>query len=399
MSRRTWAGATGTGLVVALLVFGAFVGGVGPAAAQSSAITVSNASVTSSSPEVGETFVVQATIKNAQQASGDFDVSSVYVQKPGGRSRVARELGTLAPGTQTTVQIPVTVDEPGWHTLSLRVTGSDADNPVKTIDHPIPVRIQGTESNALAMAATADDLGPSDQTDLHVTVANGFNQAITGVTLQVDSPGMTLPEPQRVASRLPPGNQSRFSFPVRDAEAGEYTVDATLTYTSASGDRRTIRRNLSTVVSPVSEPGRIELTGVDVTRENGHLVIRGSASNVGTTDVSSVNVSVVDGETAGPAESSATYFVGTVPASDFSSFNVRAEPTGQGNVTVPIRVGYVVDGVRTSRTVEVDHRLNRTPTGGQADGGGGGGLGGILVIGGLLLAVVGGVLGWRRYSG
>lgn len=396
MTRRVRTAATGTGVVLGIVVVAAVLGGVGPAAAQSSAVTVTNATVTSSSPAAGETFVVRATVRNAQQADAAFEVSNVYVQTPDGRSRVARDLGTLAPGTQTTVEIPVTVEEPGWHTLSLRVTGSDATDPVITVDHPIPVRIQGAESSQVAMAATADDLGPSGRTDLHVTVANGFDRAITGVDLRVSSPGMTLPEPQRVASRLPPGNQTRFSLPVRNAEPGEYTVSVDLAYTSAEGDRRTIERTLSTVVSPVSEPGRIELTGVDVERVDGALEIRGSASNTGTTDVTGANISVLAGETAVPAGSSATYFVGNVPASDFSSFNVRAEPTGNGTITVPLRVSYVVDGVRTSRTVEVDHRLDRTPAAGQP-GSGGGGISGLLVIVGLVLVVGAGVVGWRRY--
>lgn len=397
MSGRVRTAAAGIGVVVSLVVLAGVFGAVGSAAAQSSAVTVTNATVTSSSPSAGETFVVRATVRNAEGAEGAFDLSNVYVMKSGGRSGVARDLGRLAPGTQTTVEIPVTVEEAGWHTLSVRVTGSDANDPVITVDHPLPVRIQGGESSEVAMAATADDLGPSGRTDLHVTVANGFDRAITGVDLQVDSPGLTLPEPQRVASRLPPGNQTRFTLPVRDVEAGEYTVSVALAYTSGEGDRRTIRRNLSTVVSGVNQPGTIDLTGIDVTREDGQLVVRGSASNTGTTDVASVNVSVLEGETAEPADSSSTYFVGNVPASDFSSFNVRAEPTGNGTVTVPLRVGYVVDDVRTSRIVEVTHRLNRTPTGGQ--GGSGGGGSGLFVIVGLLLVVGAGVFGWRRYRG
>lgn len=388
---------TAVALAVAIALVAVALGASGPATAQSSAVTVPNATVSSSNPAAGETFVVRGTVQNAANADGAFDLNDVYVQTPDGRSSVARDLGTLAPGTSTTVQIPVSVSDPGWHSLSFRVKGTDDSGQVRNLEHPVPVNVGTEETSQLAMAATADDLGPSGRTDLQVTVANGFDRAITGVDLQVDSEGLELPEPQRVASRLPPGNETTFTFPIRDVEPGGYTVSTTLRYTSANGDRQTIERDLSAVISPVSEPGTISLTGVEVTREGGELAIRGSASNEGTTDVTGVNVSVVPGETARPADSSATYFVGDVPASDFSSFDVRAVPQANDTVRIPIRVSYVVDGVRTNRTVGVSYSLssNAEPDRGEGENGGGGP--GLVAILGVLFVAGAAVVGWRRY--
>lgn len=389
---------TAGAVVLALALLSVPVLAAGPTSAQSSSVTVTNTTVTPESPSAGETFIVKATIANAESAGASYDLTNVYVKKPGGgRSDVARDLGELSPGTSTTVEIPVSVAESGWRSLSLQVHGVDQVHGVENFQHPVPVRIGGAGASQISMAATADDLGPSGRTDLRVMVANGLDQAITGVDLEVDSEGLTLPEPTRVASRLVPGNQTTFTLPVRDVEPGEYTVTVDLSYTTESGDRRTVERELSTVVSAVDEPGEIRLRGVEVVPgEGGRLEVRGSAANVGTTDVSSVDVSVQDGETAGPADSSATYFVGNVPASDFSSFTVTAQPTTNGTVTIPLEVSYVVDGVRTNRTVAIDHQVTPQPSPGQNQGGGGGGAGLVTIVG--LLFVVGAVvIGWRRY--
>lgn len=388
-------------VVLALAVLAIGPVATAPVAAQETSVTVTNATVTTSSPAAGETFVVRATIRNSERANGSFDLTNVYVQGPDGRSTVARDLGQLAPGSATTIEIPVSVSESGWHSLSVRVHGISPSDSVKTLRHPIPVQIGDEEASQLSMAATADDLGPSGQTDLRVTVANGFERAVTGVNLRVESDGMTLPESQRVASRLVAGNQTTFTFPVRDVDPGQYTVRATMQYSIDGGDRRTVERELSTVVSPVEEPGRIGLSGIDVEPEDDVLAVRGTAANSGTTDVTSVNVSVVDGETAGPADSSASHFVGDVPASDFSSFTVQAEADDNetDTITIPIRVSYIVDGERTSHLEAVTHELD-SETGPEENPAGGNGsrVGTYAIIGAVvLIGII--LLGWRRYRG
>ena len=398
---------TTVSLVAGFVVFGLMaaliVAGATPAAAQNSAVTVTNASTSEETPTAGETFVVRVRIANAGGAGAnydldqvdDFDLNQVHVETPRGRSYVARDLGTLAPGSATTVRIPVRVHEPGSQTLSVRVYGQDGVS-IKNIQHPVPVEIEGDRSARISMAASADDLGPSGRTDVDLTVANGFDQAISGIELTVQSDDLTLPESQRVTSGLPPGNVTRFSLSARDVEPGPQDLAVTMNYTTTSGDRQTVRRNLTAVVSQVSEPGRIRLTELDVAREGQQLVVRGSASNVGTTDVSGVVIGVEDTNTAAPAGGASDFFVGEVPASDFSSFDVSVAPQTNGTVTIPLNVSYVVDGERTSRIVEVTHQVSAQSNDAESDGGGGSSLPLLL---GVLVLVGAAVFGWRRYRG
>ncbi len=383
-----------TGLAALALLGTLFAVAPAPAAAQSSAVTVTNTSVSPSTPTTGETFVVTARITNAQSASADFDINQVHVETPRGRSYVARNLGTLGPGSSTTVRIPVRVDQPGSHTLSVKVFGESGPR-IVNLEHPVPVEIEGERAARLSMAASAADIGPSGRTDLQVSVANGFNEAISGVELTVTSDDLTLPESQRITSQMPPGNVTRFSLPARDVEPGPHDVSVTMRYTTANGDRQTITRNLTAVVSRVSAPGRIRLTEIDVVRERGQLVVRGSASNVGTTDVSGVVVGVEESQTAGPAGGSADFFVGEVPASDFSSFDVSVRPKTNGTITIPLNVSYVVDGERTSHVVEVTHDTAASSGAAEPEPQSGGSP--LLLIVGALVLVGALVVGWRRY--
>ncbi|MFC7226909.1 hypothetical protein N0B31_05795 [Salinirubellus salinus] len=147
------------------------------------------------------------------------------------------------------------------------------------------------------------------------------------------------------------------------------------TAASATGDEVRLER----------VPGRVELTGVDVGTEDGTTTISGSVSNVGLADVDAVVVRVVASEGVTPVAPNREYFVGTVPASDFVSFDVTAR-LDPNTTSVPLNVSYVADGDRQSQTVAVPIDAPLTPD----PSGGGGGTGGLLLpaLGGLLVVVV-----------
>jgi hypothetical protein len=149
-----------------------------------------------------------------------------------------------------------------------------------------------------------------------------------------------------------------------------------------------------------SVPGTIDLTGLDVIRQGGRFQISGSASNVGSTAADSVLVSVVNTENVTPATPNRDYFVGTVPASDFVSFDVYART--EGNVTsVPLEVTYLVDDTRKRQTFDVDldrmgGSAQQSEQDGDSEGGDQNSMLPVFVAGGLALLVVVGVL-VRRY--
>jgi len=250
------------------------------------------------------------------------------------------------------------------------------------------------ESDPLRNSVELDTTAVGSGTDraLRVAVSNGANAPISDVIVSASSENASF---QRVLLENVSASTTR---QVRlNATMDEPRADVTVT---ADYELGTEAERTTTETTLRSVPGTIDLTGLDVLRQGGRLQISGSASNVGSTGADSVLVSVVDTETVTPATPNRDYFVGTVPASDFVSFDVYART--EGNVTsVPLEVTYLVDDTRKRQTFDV--AIDRTGGVAQQQGEDGDSGGGdqnsmlpVFVAGGLALLVVVGVL-VRRY--
>ncbi len=112
------------------------------------------------------------------------------------------------------------------------------------------------------------------------------------------------------------------------------------------------RRTVETTVGYVPKAD-VRLTGTSV--EGGSsLTVTGSASNVGIDDADGVLVEVVDTEYVEPRQPQPDYFVGTVPASDFGTFELNADVTGEVDA-IPVEVSYTYEGERQSHVVEIPY--------------------------------------------
>jgi hypothetical protein len=156
--------------------------------------------------------------------------------------------------------------------------------------------------------------------------------------------------------------------------------------------------------------GNITLTGIEVIRTGGTVRLAGSASNTGETAVTGAVVNVVGTERVTPVSPSKNYFVGNVPAGEFTSFELTARLAGNRTDTVPVRISYIADGEQYARVEAVTLADTGGPVGtpaGPSDHrgppGGGGFLGvgridvvGILLRVGLVVAVGAGLVYWWR---
>ncbi|MFC6727013.1 hypothetical protein ACFQE1_22055, partial [Halobium palmae] len=167
-----------------------------------------------------------------------------------------------------------------------------------------------------------------------------------------------------VVESLPPGATRTVQLGVSNLD-GPTSVTVRAAYEVDGRTNRTVEQT----VEVRANPGRIQLTGLDSADEGDYLRISGSASNVGLQPVDSVIVRVLPVEGVEPSPPNREYFVGTVPASDFVSFDVSAQ-VGANVSQVPLEVTYLSDGTRRSETVEVPVE---PAVGSGAVGGSGGG--------------------------
>jgi hypothetical protein len=458
-----------------------------PTAAQSTSVVVTNATHTPETPSVGDTFEVSATIRNQAGADGPFTVNSVAVSVPGrgpaGYTR-ARDLGTLSPGSSIEVALPATVAEPGWHQLRVLVNGQTSSGRAVQVQHPVTVQVVDRQEPQLDLQFEDGVVG--SESPVSLTVANGRADAIRNLRVELTGDDVGVDRPSRVRSSLAGESEANYTFGVTPGRAGDRQLAARLTYTVASGERRTVTerfrypvapldsdvrldvatvggetptvevtvvnlgnapledvtitgesgdadlstalvdrvesRNTATVRLNVTDlasvgtglvvradyevggerrtaarevggafvPGRVDLTGIDAARtDDGTVRITGTASNVGTTRVQAVTVRVRSTESVTPANPGKEYFVGSVAASDFSSFTVNARVDGGNATTIPLEVTYLVGGEERSRTVRATFDPPETP---ERSGGGFP----LVGVGVVLAAAVAGVLLWRR---
>jgi hypothetical protein len=218
----------------------------------SPAVAITNVTVTPEQPTAGDTFEVQATVRNDESAGASFEVQELYVDRPGGRSYVADKLGTLAPGSSTTVSIPVTVDSTGQYTLSIKASGTTRGGRVVIVRQPVPVRVVGEQRPQVNIVGSNWEAGTA--TTANVTVANGRPDPIRGLELTLGGETATLDSATRVRASLAGETSVTYSFDVVPQRVGTQQLTARLQYTGPAGDAKTVSRTQTIAVSE-RDPG------------------------------------------------------------------------------------------------------------------------------------------------
>jgi hypothetical protein len=282
------------------------------------------------------------------------------------------------------------VDEGGTVTAPFRFRASSAGTHQlrATLSYTLPDGTDRTvtqnrtiETEALSEGVVVDatSSGSGAEQRVRVDVFNQGNAVAEDVVVTAVSENATVG--QAILSAVEPGSTEQVRL---NATLSEPRADVAVTadYETGSNERRV---NATTTLRSV--PASIELTGLNVVREGGELQITGSTSNVGMTAARSVVVRVVPTAGVEPAAPNRDFFVGEVPASDFSSFDLTARATGNVS-SIPVAVSYLVDDTRRTQTFEVavDGSVGAQPQ--QPQGGGGPGTGVFLVLGLAVVAVL-----------
>lgn len=298
----------------------------------------------------------------------------------------------IADGESTTAAFDFRPSAAGDHEVTATLAYSTPGGATRTVTETLTVGTDPLRDNVALDLSTREG---GDAQTVTASVLNRGNAPISNVSVRATSPNASVE--QSLVDRVAPGG-SRTVRLNATLSGDRAAVDVVATYDVG---RQRGRTSASTALTQT--PGTISLTGIEVVPQGGRLRVSGSASNLGTTDARSVLVRVDDTERVTPTAPNPEYFVTTVPASDFRSFDVYAAV--RGNVsTVPLEVEYLVDGERRTRTFEADAaRASRALAAGpdvEPRSAGGGfplslAIGAVVVV--VALAVV--VRAWRTDRG
>jgi hypothetical protein len=296
-----------------------------------------------SSPEAvaGAETPVNVTVVNGDSSplSGvalDVSGDAVRIDEP------RRVKGTLGAGEEHTFGYDATFLDSGQQTLETTLSFTTADGHDRTVTESAPVTVEETLVDPQLTAAMERN---ESETNVRATLTNFGNVPLEDGQIRATVDGDV------VARSLVPDVAPETDRIVRlDGSAvpdGPVTVVARF---EAAGEEYVEETDLTFAPAP---EGRIELTGVDTTRRGSTVTVSGEASNVGQSDVGGVVVSGDPTAAVTPVPPSKEFFVGSVDASEFSTFEITVRASDDVT-TIPVRVEYTVDDERRSRVVSVD---------------------------------------------
>lgn len=331
-------------LVALVVLASAMIGGVTVVAANGPAVNVSSVNVTPTDPTVGETVTVEVTISNQEGSNSVVDVSSIMLRTTSEHYERVEDVGAIAPGGSLTIPITTSFDTAGQKELLAHVSAASQSNGSETSHlrayyRPITIDVEEPEIDA-GIAASTNTSGETT-----VTLTNYGNVEFTDAEIRTSVNGTQ--RDQRDTFDITPNESESVTFDTANYDSDIVTLTGAYT---ARGERHEVTR---TVDLNQQVQGEIRLTSVEVTERGTTISVDGEAANIGGTDVESVLVRVPDSDTVSPAGGSGEFFVGSVDASEFATFELSSS-VSNGTDTLPIELTYIVDDERITTTQTID---------------------------------------------
>lgn len=314
-----------------------------PVSADEPNVQISGVSVSPSDPITGEAVTIETTIRNLESSSGAIDITDIYIRASGTAESYERfnDIGSIAPGSSVSVPMSVTFDQVGDRRLTVNVAYQDQSGNRYSSEYPIYVEIE--DPNVRVGLTTNNSEDAPDITN--VELSNYGNADLENVTIAGTTGEKEFD--RKYASDLEPDSSYSVAFDTGQLETGPVTFTAT--YEAADSTHTTSR----TVDLDQQIEGEIRLTAIEVVRSGSDITIEGEAANVGGTDAESVLIGISNTNGARPVSPSGEYFVGSVDASEFATFELTGE-VESGISSVPVEIRYIVDDERKTTTQQLD---------------------------------------------
>jgi hypothetical protein len=251
--------------LVALLLLAVVVPVTAGTASAASDIAITNVTVSTERPAPGQLVELRTTVRSATNQSEAVEITDVYVRPedgPGDKARV-ENIGTVTGGQRLTVPLTLSFDDSGVKNLRVFVIGRTPDGEFVQRKYPLTV-VVGGDGPGLNVRAENPSIG--GETAISVNVTNGAAEEIRDVRLVVDGSNVAVENPRRIAAGLGPGTERSFTYTATFLRNTSSTLDATLQYTTASGQTRTVSERVTVGTDRLSATGerpQVELSVQD----------------------------------------------------------------------------------------------------------------------------------------
>jgi hypothetical protein len=228
------------------------------------------------------------------------------------------------------------------------VGGSDMND----LNYNIPVKID--DRNLKLIMATMPTTVMNEISTIEIDIINTRPNEVSNVMIKPEGDNVSFNPAEVFVGNIPAGNKSTVEITLNTMASPGGMKNISFTASFFNGDNYHTSGNKDLEINVVNQPSLI-FTSIEVTQIGNTYSIIGDINNFGTTDAKNVLVSVAGSEDIKPVQPYANYFVGTLEADDFSSFELSARVLSPEVKQIPILIEFRdTDNVYSSVTGHID---------------------------------------------
>ena len=261
------------------------------------------------------------------------------------------DIGLLGP--RDTLKLTFTVKAmdnatTGVHFTDLTIVGGSDMN---DFNYRIPIKVD--DRNVKVIMSNFPSTLMNEVSTVSVDVVNRRPNDVTSVIVTPHAEGMTFNPSDYFIGSIPEGNKSTATFTFNTMSDKEGDINVSFTASYFNGDNLHNSDTASKEVRIIKQSPLV-FTGIEIESSGNRYTLSGDLNNFGITDAKNVLVSIEDIEDIKPLQPYASYFIGTLEADDFSSFELSARVTSENVTSIPILIEFRdLDNAYTAITQEI----------------------------------------------
>ncbi len=247
------------------------------------------------------------------------------------------DVGLLGPGDTLKLTFNIKVKDnssTGVHFVDLIIVGGSN---MYDLNYRIPVKVD--DRNAKVILSNFPSTLMNEVSTVSVDVVNRRPNDITSVIVTPHAEGMTFSPSDYFVGSIREGNKSTATFTLNTMSSEEGYSEVSFSASYFNGDNLHSSDTASKDVRIIKQSPLV-FTGIEIEKASNKYTISGDLNNFGITDAKNVMVSIDDIDGVEPVQPYANYFIGTLEADDFSSFDLSARVTSGNISAIPVLIEF-----------------------------------------------------------
>jgi hypothetical protein len=327
----------------------------------------------------GDSGTVTITLNNmatgeiyVREDNKTFDMNAYILSATlGGNSNIDildssyTNVGLMGPGDTLELTFNIKATESihnSVHFLDFELVGG---SDMYDLNYKIPVKVDGRDLKLIVSNLPSTVM--NEIATITLDIVNTRANDVSSVIAKPVGDGVVFTPSEVFVGTITAGNRSTATFTLDTMGSSSGVKDVSFSASYFNGDNLHSSAEVSTTINVV-EQSSLLLTAIEIEDIGTKYSITGDINNVGTTDAKNVMVSVVESDDVEPIQPYANYFIGTLEADDFSSFELSARVSGD-ITSIPVLIEFRnTDNAYTSITETVDLGSNSIIGSGSSDG-------------------------------